>query len=42
MDTNKIARMIGQLFGIVLIGCIAACLASGLIALTVKFMTLIF
>lgn len=40
--SNKIARIIGQLFGIVLVGCIAACLASTLIALTLKFLMWIF
>jgi uncharacterized membrane protein len=41
-NSNKIARIIGQVFGIVLIGCLAACLSGTLIAATVKFLTWMF
>lgn len=41
-NSNKLARLIGQIFGIVLVGCTATCLAATLITLTVKFLTWIF
>lgn len=41
-NSNKIARTIGQIFGVVLVGCATTCLAGTLIALTVKFLTWIF
>lgn len=43
MDTqHKIARLIGQITGVVLVGCIAACGCALLIGLTVKFLGWIF
>ena len=41
-NPNNIARSIGRALGVVLVGCAATCMASTLIALTIKFVTWIF
>lgn len=40
--SNKVATSIGQIFGVVFVGCIATCAAGTVIALTVKFLTWMF
>lgn len=39
---NKIARFIGQAAGVIVIGCVAACLCALMVALSVKFIAWIF
>lgn len=41
-NSHKASRIIGQIFGMVVVGCVATCFASALIALTVKFITFMF
>lgn len=41
-DSNKIAKLIGQAFGVVLVGCAAICAGGVIVALTVKLLTWMF